>query len=143
MTVSAPTKELLKEHDKLISQAEKQETSKEKTEEQKKTESDSDDSLSPEEIRRQLLLSRAKKKLEESKLSKRMKSNSPDILILEKESKVTDKSKPSSPVSRSPPRRIEISRSSQSPLKNSSSSRSPVNQRPKKHFSKSPSSDYR
>lgn len=142
MTISAPTKELLREHDKLLSQVE--EVVKDKTEAKEKAETDSDESLSPEEIRKQLLLSRAKKKLEESKLTTRMKSNSPDILILEKESKIADKTKGSSPVSRSPPHRMHISNKSSEfasrsviPSKTSTASRSPVLQRSKRQSSKS------
>lgn len=91
-TIRAPTKELLKEHDKFLSQVE--DVSKPKPlEKKKKQNSDSEESISPEEIRKQLLLSRAKKKLEERKLAERMKSNSPDILILETESKLAPKQK--------------------------------------------------
>lgn len=78
MTIKAPTRELLKEHDKIHSATE--ETISKGI---KKSEQDSSDSISPEEIRKQLLLSQAKKKLEQSKIPGRMKSNSPDIEILE------------------------------------------------------------
>ncbi|KAL0280671.1 UNVERIFIED_CONTAM: hypothetical protein PYX00_001896 [Menopon gallinae] len=81
MTIKAPTRELLKEHDKIHSEAEET-ISKER----KRSVQDSEESLSPEEIRKQLLLSRAKKKLEQSKIPGRMKSNSPDIEVVENSS---------------------------------------------------------
>lgn len=81
-TISVPTEKLLEEHNKLL---------KEKSTDGKKQNSDSEDSMSPEEMRKQLLLSRAKKKLENSKLAERMKSNSPDVLILDETSRTASK----------------------------------------------------
>ena len=87
--VSAPTEELLKKHNKLLNE-------KSKSDEviitmAKNDKSDSEESMSPEEMRKQLLLSRAKKKLENSKLADRMRSNSPDVLVIEDDSKNIEK----------------------------------------------------
>lgn len=83
-TVSAPTEELLKEHNKL-------QNKEFKIEEKNIPASDSEESVSPEEMRKQLLLSRAKKKLENCKIADRMRSNSPDILILEDSNKLSNR----------------------------------------------------
>ncbi|KAK6633998.1 hypothetical protein RUM44_004605 [Polyplax serrata] len=123
-TISVPTEKLLEEHNKLL---------KEKSTDGKKQNSDSEDSMSPEEMRKQLLLSRAKKKLENSKLAERMKSNSPDVLILDETSRTASKdfgqssSKPGGDLrgfKSSPPR---------SDVRNQSSSRPS----PKRRFSES------
>lgn len=66
----APTRELLKEHDKLTEPDEKRAPS-------------DDDSLPAEELRRQLLLSRAQQKLRERNIATRMRSNSPEVVLVD------------------------------------------------------------
>jgi len=96
--VMVPTKALLKEHDK-ITQAEEQikvietpdpeivetENATNGNKEVKKGPGSkaSSSSSSAAELRRELLLSRAKKKLEERNLETRMRSNSPEIVVVE------------------------------------------------------------
>lgn len=74
------------EHDKLTLEGEAKE------EKRAGSEASSEASVSPEELRKQLLLSRAKRKLEERNLERRMRSNSPEVVIVE-EKTVNEKPK--------------------------------------------------
>lgn len=70
LPVMVPTRELLKEHDKL-------------TEVKPEKKGSSEDSMTAEELRRELLLSRAKQKLKERNLATRVRSNSPEVLCVD------------------------------------------------------------